>query len=116
MTMEGGSSKEDRRSPRIDFRLEVTIRGLERVESIENFSLYGLFVHTDNPSQFKIGDEVSMIMKFPTEKKSLQVKARVVHVSKKGIGVEFMDLPPSDATTIEYCFNIFKHTVPLPGS
>ena len=116
MTMEGSSSKDDRRGPRIDFHLEVTIRGLQGVESIENFSLYGLFVHAENPSRFKTGDEVSLIMKFPTEKKALQVKARVVHVSEKGIGVEFMDLPPSDATTIEYCFNVFKHTVPLPGS
>jgi Tfp pilus assembly protein PilZ len=115
VTTEAQSPKEERRSPRIDFHLEVTIRGRHGLETVKNFSLFGVFVHTENPSQFQVGDEVQLIMKFPTEKKPLEVKARVVHVSEKGIGVEFIDMPPKKAMTIEYSFNVFKHTVPLPG-
>ena len=113
--MKAESSKEDRRSPRIDFHLEVRIKGRHGLEKIENFSLDGLFVHTENPLQFKIGDELDLSMKFPIEKKPVEVKARVVHISQKGVGVEFVDLPAKVAMTIEYCFNVFKHTLPLPG-
>ncbi|MDY6838962.1 MAG: PilZ domain-containing protein [Thermodesulfobacteriota bacterium] len=116
MTIGAESPKEERRSPRIDFRLEVTIRGRHGLETVKNFSLYGVFVHTENPSQFEVGDEVQLTMKFPSEKKPLELKARVIHISEKGIGVEFLDLPPKDAMTIEYSFNVFKHTVPLPGN
>jgi Tfp pilus assembly protein PilZ len=115
VTIKAELPKEDRRSPRIDFHLEVTIKGRHGLETVKNFSLYGVFVHTDNPSQFEVGDEVHLTMKFPTEKQPLELKARVIHISEKGIGVEFIDLPPKDAMTIEYSFNVFKHSVPLPG-
>ena len=113
--MKAESSKEDRRNPRIDLHLEVRIKGRHRLETIENFSLNGLFVHTENPLQFKIGDKLDLSIKFPTEKRPVEVKARVIHISQEGVGVEFIDLPPKVAMTIEYCFNVFKHTLPLPG-
>ena len=116
MAMKEPTSKKERRRPRIDFHLEVMIRGQRGFKTIRNFSPHGVFVHADNPLQFNNGDDVYLVMKFPHERKAIEVKARVVHVSEKGIGVEFIDLSPKDAMTIEYCFHIFKHTVPLPGA
>jgi hypothetical protein len=109
------SPKKDRRSPRIDFNLEVRIKGRQGLETVENFSLAGFFIRMEDPSQFEVGDELDLTMKFPTEKKPVEVRARVAHVTHKGLGVAFIDLPPKVAMTIEYCFNVFKHTLPLPG-
>jgi hypothetical protein len=52
-------------------------------------------------------------MKLPQEKDPIRVKAQVTRVTKKSIGVEFVELPPQHAMALEYCFHIFKHTVPI---
>jgi hypothetical protein len=54
-------------------------------------------------------------MKLPHKKSAMGVKAKVVHVSKKGIGVEFIDVSPQDSISLECCFNVFRGTMPLPG-
>ena len=116
VTMKALPPDERRKNPRIDFHLKVLIRGQRGLKEIRNFGLYGVFIRTDNPSQFKRGDEIYVAMKLPGEKKAMYVKAKIVHIIKKGIGVEFIDVPPKDAMIMEYCFNIFKDTVPLPGT
>jgi hypothetical protein len=55
-------------------------------------------------------------MELPNEKKVVQAKARVVRVTKDGIGVEFKSMTPNDAMALEYCFHVFKHTVPIANS
>jgi hypothetical protein len=116
LTVKASPSEEKRKHPRIDFHLGVMIRGRQGLKEIRNFGLGGVFVGTEDPSQFESGDEVYLIMKFPSETKAMQVKSRVAHTSDKGIGVEFIDLNPRNAMSMEYCFNIFRHTVPLPGT
>jgi hypothetical protein len=115
MTVKMNPSKEKRGSPRIDFRLSVMVRGRQGLKEVRNFGLYGVFIQTEDPSQFKSGDEIYLKMKLPREKKAIQVKARVAHVSEKGVGIEFIDLPPRDAMSMDLCFSLFKHTIPLPG-
>jgi len=116
LTVKVNPSAEKRKSPRIDFHLGVMIRGQQGLRKIRNFGLYGVYIRTENPSQFKNGDEIYLITKFPSEKKAMQLRSRVAHVSDKGIGVEFIDVNPKNAMSMDYCFNIFKHTVPLPGT
>jgi len=116
MTVKENPSKEKRGSPRIDFRLSVMVRGGQGLKEVRNFGLYGVFIQTEDPVQFKSGDEIYLKMKLPREKKAIQVKARVAHVSEKGVGIEFIDLPPRDAMSMDLCFSVFKHTIPLPGT
>jgi hypothetical protein len=114
--MDANPFVEKRKHPRIDFHLEVMIREHHGLKQIRNFGLGGVFVGTEDPSQFGSGDEVYLVMKFPSETKAMQVKSRIAHTSDKGIGVEFIDVSPKNAMSMEYCFNIFRHTVPLPGT
>ena len=108
-------SEDKRKEPRIDLYVEVRIKhqGLHKVKDL---SLSGLFIQTPNPSQFKQGDEIELIMKLPHETDPIRVKARIMRVITDGIGVEFVDLPPQEQMALEYCFNVFKHTLPLPNS
>jgi c-di-GMP-binding flagellar brake protein YcgR len=108
-------SEDKRKKPRIDLYVEVRIKhqGLHKVKDL---SLSGLFIRLQDTSQFKQRDEIELIMKLPGEKDPMRLKARVARVITDGIGVEFVDLLPQEEMALEYCFNVFKHTLPLPGS
>jgi hypothetical protein len=107
---------EQRKSPRIDFYLDVDVEGKKGRKKVRNFGLYGFFVQIDNPSQYIVGENIRVVMRLPSEPETLKLNARIAHVSEKGIGVEFKDLPPKEAMSLEYCFHVFRHTTPLPGS
>jgi Tfp pilus assembly protein PilZ len=104
-----------RKDPRIDFHLDVAVKGKKGAQSVRNFSLKGFLLRTDDPWQYKVGEEVCVVMRLPNEQEPLELNARVAHVSEKGVGVKFINLRPEDAMSVEYCFHIFKHTTPLPG-
>ncbi|NVL89864.1 MAG: PilZ domain-containing protein [Desulfobacterales bacterium] len=108
--------KAERKNPRIDFYLPVTIKGHQGLNKVIDLSMGGLLIQIEDTSPFKIGDEVDLVIKLPHEKNAIQVKARVARVIKEGIGVEFIDLSPRDQMSLEYCFHVFKSTVPLPNS
>jgi hypothetical protein len=107
---------EHRKQPRIDFHLNIAVKGQKGPQRIINFSPSGFFLSTEDPRQYQVGDEICVVMELPNEQAPRELKARVVHVSERGVGVAFMNLQPEDAVSVEYCFHIFKHTMPLPES
>ena len=109
-------SKEQRRSPRIDFSLDVKVKGEGGLKQVRNFGLYGVFVRLETPQQYQRGDNMVIDMKFPHENRTLSLEGQVAHVSERGVGIEFVDLPPQDAMSMESCFNIFRHSTPMPGA
>jgi hypothetical protein len=108
-------SEDKRKNPRIDFYLPVTIKGHEGVKEIKDFSLSGLFVEVEDPSGFARGDMINLVIELPYDK-PIVVKARVMRLTDKGIGVEFVDLHPEDLIALGECFDIFKYTIPMPES
>ena len=108
-------SREQRKSPRIDFSLDVKVKGQREPKQIENLGLYGVFIRMGAPDQFRRGDCMDVEMRFPHENRTLNLEGHVAHVSGNGVGVEFMDLPARDAMSMESCFSIFQHSMPMPG-
>jgi Tfp pilus assembly protein PilZ len=108
-------NKEQRNDPRIDFHLPVMIKGQKGLVKVLDLSLSGLFIEVRDASKFKPGDEIELVMKLPQEKSSILVKTRVARVTAQGIGVNFQDLTPKQQMSLEYCFHIFKSTVPFPS-
>jgi hypothetical protein len=108
-------SEEKRKNPRIDLYVQVRIKhqGLHKVKDL---SVSGLFVQTPKPSQFKKGDEIELVLQLPEEDRPLRLDAHVARVTRDGIGVEFKNVPPKEQIALEYCFNIYKHMIPIPGS
>ena len=106
--------KERRITPRIDFHHDVIINRSRQVRKMRNFSKSGAFIHTENPSQFELGNRISLYMKFPLEEKPTIVHAEIVHIEDEGIGIKFMDLFGRNADAVEYNFEVFKGTIPLP--
>jgi hypothetical protein len=108
-------SEDKRRNPRIDLYVQVRIKhqGLHKVKDL---SLSGLFVQTPDPGHFKKGDEIELVLQLPDEDESMRLEARVARVTPEGIGVEFLRVPAKNQVALEYCFNIYRHTIPIPGS
>jgi c-di-GMP-binding flagellar brake protein YcgR len=106
-------SKERRLTPRIEFHHDILIRGSRDPSKIRNFSTGGAFIQTTRALQFKRGHEIDVVTTLPLERKAISVKARVAHVEKEGIGVEFVDVFGREAAAIDSTFEVFKATVPL---
>lgn len=105
-------SAEKRKRPRIDLDAQVRIKH-EGVYEVKDFGLGGLFIRSP---QFKPGDKIELVMSLPEEPKPVRLQARITRVTAEGIGVEFSNVPPQSKIPLEYCFNVFKHTLPIPDS
>jgi hypothetical protein len=108
--------KERRRTPRIDFHHEVMVNRSRTLWMIRNFSIGGAFIQTDNASEFDKGRKIILFTKFPLETNPTVMHARIAHIEEYGIGVQFIDLMGRNADVVEYNFEVFKGTLPLPGT
>ena len=109
------AEKEKRLAPRIEFQLDVVVRGLKGVKKVSNFSTGGVFIQNEHSSSFKRGDKIELVTRLPLEKRIMLIKAQVAHVSSKGMGVQFLDVHGPCAQAIQSNFEVFKATVPLPA-
>jgi hypothetical protein len=109
------AEKEKRLAPRIEFHLDVVVRGLKGIKHVSNFSIGGVFIQTDLSSSFKRGDKIELVTRLPLEKRIMLIKAQVAHVTDKGVGVQFLDVHGPCAQAIQSNFEVFRATVPLPA-
>jgi hypothetical protein len=109
------SEKEKRLAPRIEFQLDVVVRGLKGVKQVSNFSTGGVFIQNEPSSSFKRGDKIELVTRLPLEKRIMLIKAQVAHVTSKGMGVQFLDVHGPCAQAIQSNFEVFRATVPLPA-
>ncbi|KJS29920.1 MAG: hypothetical protein VR64_18140 [Desulfatitalea sp. BRH_c12] len=102
-----------RKSPRIDFHLQVTIIGMNIQARILDFSLTGFYIQVDCTEHLWDGQLLKLALRFPTERNSIVVKARIVRTGKHGFGCEFLSLDPAMQELLERNFDIFKNTMPI---
>ena len=108
--------REDKRlNPRIDFHLDVIVRGSKGVKKVKNFSTGGFFIEVDESRAFKRGDRVEIVTRLPLEKRIMIIKGQVAHATDKGIGVRFMDLWGPNSEAVENNFQVFRATIPYPA-
>ena len=109
------TEKEKRLAPRIEFNLDVVVRGLKGVKHVSNFSVGGVFIGSEQPSSFKRGDKIELVTRLPLEKRIMLIKAQVAYVTSKGMGVQFLDVHGPCAQAIQSNFEVFRATIPLPS-
>ena len=107
------AEKEKRLAPRIEFHLDVVVRGLKGIKQVNNFSIGGVFIQTDLSTSFKRGDKIELVTRLPLEKRIMLIKAQVAHVTSKGMGVQFLDVHGPCAQAIQSNFDVFRGTIPL---
>jgi c-di-GMP-binding flagellar brake protein YcgR len=116
-TQKAGRGLDKRKNPRIDIQLPVEIiMQQEQPQTVKDLSVGGLFIETSNPSEFKERDQIELVMHEPADNKLMRLKARVVHVGKSGIGVEFLDVMAEDQKALEACFEVFRYTLTKTNS
>ena len=104
---------EKRKNPRVDIHFQVKIGMKQEVpHQVQDLSVGGLFIETTNPSEFREEDEIELVMREPADNKLMRLDARVAHVGKNGIGVEFLNVTPEDQKALKTCFDVFRHTLP----
>lgn len=109
------AEKEKRLAPRIEFRLDVVVRGLKGIKQVSNFSTGGVFIQNEHSSSFKRGDKIELITRLPLEKRIMLIKAQVSHVTNRGMGVQFLEVHGPCAQAIQSNFDVFRATIPLPA-
>ncbi|MBN2032080.1 MAG: PilZ domain-containing protein [Deltaproteobacteria bacterium] len=105
-----------RLNPRIDFHLDVILRGLKGVKKVKNFSRGGIFVELQHIRMFKAGDLVEIVTRLPLEKKLMTLKGQIAYTTDKGIGIKFVDLWGPNSEAIDKHFEVFKATIPLSNA
>jgi len=110
-SMQGNSDR--RKNPRISFYVPVSVMGFNEKAQIINFSLNGFFVQMDLKGELKEGQLVRLALRFPHEKTSTVIKAKVVRTRGNGFGCQFVDLEPSIIELLETNFDIFSATLPI---
>ncbi|MBW2172792.1 MAG: PilZ domain-containing protein [Deltaproteobacteria bacterium] len=108
-----GMGSEKRRNPRIDIHLpvEMTMQQ-EEPQMVKDLSVGGLFIETTNPSEFRVGDKIELVMREPADSRLMRLNAQVAHVGKNGIGVEFFNVTAEDQKALKTCFDLFRYTWP----
>ncbi|MFC1863779.1 PilZ domain-containing protein [Thermodesulfobacteriota bacterium] len=66
------------------------------------------FTFAAGASQLKEGDKIDLILKFPTQKVTMSLKAEIRRVTDEGVGVKFSDLTPEKNKVIKDCFEAYK--------
>jgi hypothetical protein len=105
--------KERRTRPRIAFHLPVSIMGLNEDAHVLDFSVDGFFVQMDNPRKLKEGQQVRLALRFPHEKNSTVIKAKVIRTQINGFGCQVIDKDPLVIEMLEQSFDLFSATLPI---
>jgi hypothetical protein len=120
---------ERRQSPRMASHFEVEVWGRSGGNEITDFSADGAFIRmggifrqiaagsqgndhytfATGATHLKEGDKVDLVLKFPTQKEAMLLKAEIRRVVDEGIGVAFTDLTPERAKDITSCFDAYQH-------
>ena len=103
---------ERREYPRLELHCDATVLGLEGTQSITDISLGGIFIEANIPGKLKVGQNIIVNTKLPTERVMIRFKAKVVSQRDRGIGCQFVNLNDQERDAICMCFELFKDTLP----
>ncbi|MBN1833811.1 MAG: PilZ domain-containing protein [Deltaproteobacteria bacterium] len=60
-------------------------------------------------AHLKEGDKVDLVLRFPTQKGVMLLKAEIRRIVDEGVGVAFTDLTPERAKIIKGCFDAYEY-------
>ena len=102
-----------RKYPRVEFRCNASVLGIDGILTITDLSLGGIFIEVKLSSKIPIGKIVNLNLKFPTEKKVMRLKAKVTNQTDRGIGCQLTYDNERERKAIYKCFDFVKDTLPV---
>lgn len=109
-------SQDKRKQPRVDCDCVAVIAGSSVNARVTDFSLDGCFVEFGSglSPKLEIGKTYKLSVKFPTENRIHDFKARIVRTdAKRGMACQFVALKNHELDALQRFFHFVRETQPL---
>jgi len=109
------ATQERRKHPRVDCDCPAIVQGFSGRARVTEISPAGWFVECDNgfSSNLQIGQTLNLIVKFPTEDETLDLKVKVSRAENRGIACELVTLKRHHTEALLRFLDFAKETQPL---
>jgi c-di-GMP-binding flagellar brake protein YcgR len=110
----GRVSQDKRKQPRVDCDCLAVIASYSGNARLTDISLGGCFVALGSGSSgVQIGKIFNLAVKFPTEDRILDFKAKIIRADKRGLACQFVALKQHEREALQRFFDFAKETQPL---
>jgi len=103
---------ERRQNPRLEFHCDAAVPGLYGIQTITDISLGGLFLETSNLDDINVGRVATINTRLHSDSDIFRLKAKVVRLTNRGIGCQFVKFNDQRKEAISTCFELFRNTLP----
>jgi len=109
------ATQERRMHPRVDCDCPAIVQGFSGRARVSEISPAGSFVECEGglSSEFQIGQTLNLVVKFPTEDETLDLRVKVTRAENRGIACELVALERRHTEALQRFFDFVKETQPL---
>ena len=109
------ATQERRKHPRVDCDCPAIVQGFSGRARVTEISPVGWFVECESgfSSKLQIGQRLNLIVKFPTEDETLDLRVKVTRAENCGIACELVALERRHTEALQRFFDFVKETQPL---
>ena len=109
------ATQERRKHPRVDCDCPAIVQGFSGRARVTEISPVGWFVECEGgfPSKLRIGQRLNLIVKFPTEDETLDLKVKVTREENRGIACKLVALERHHTEALLRFLDFVKETQPL---
>jgi hypothetical protein len=109
------TTQERRKHPRVDCDCPAIVQGFSGRARVTEISPVGWFVEceSDFSSRLQIGQRLNLIVKFPTQDETLDLKVKVSRAENRGIACKLVALERHHTEALLRFLDFVKETQPL---
>ena len=109
------ATQERRKHPRVDCDCPAIVQGFSGRARVTEISPVGWFVECESgfSSKLQIGQRLNLIVKFPTQDETLDLKVKVSRAENHGIACELLALERHHTEALLRFLDFVKETQPL---
>lgn len=109
------ATQERRQHPRVDCDCPAIVQGFSGRARVSEISPAGWFVECESgfSSKLQVGQTLNLIVKFPTEDETLDLRVKVTRAEDRGIACELVALERHHTEALLRFLDFVKETQPL---
>ena len=108
-------TQERRKHPRVDCDCPAIVQGFSGRARVSEISPAGWFVECESgfSSKLQVGQPLNLIVKFPTEDETIDLRVKVTRAENRGIACELVALERHHTDALQRFLDFVKETQPL---
>jgi len=109
------ATQERRKHPRVDCDCPAIVQGFSGRARVSEISPAGWFVECESgfSSKLQVGQPLNLIVKFPTEDETIDLRVKVTRAENRGIACELVALERHHTDALQRFLDFVKETQPL---